>query len=99
MITRPKSLLIEQTAIELAAAFYDHARCEGLSCKPYKNQRDYVKKNFERFIPKALEHLTTLLEMCSSDIMKNEIYEALLERANYQPTLNGQVIPDKVFLN
>ena len=91
----PKSNLIENVAVEFAAAFYENARMIGLSCKPYKNQRDYIKKNFEKFIPKAIEQLTDMLGMSNySDHVKKEIYEALMERANWTPTINGTPITD-----
>ncbi len=81
--------VIEETAIELAAAYYEVARQQGLTVK-YKSQRQYVKEHWEKFIPKAIEHLTEILKGDYPDAMKNPIYEALIQRANTQPgKING----------
>lgn len=77
-----RNVLIEQTAGELAAIFYEAARSSGLKSK-HKNARNYAKTNLEKFIPKAVELLLSMLQMNHiSDVLKNEIYEALIERAN-----------------
>ena len=56
----PKYTVIEQTAIQLAACFYEAGRSSGLKSK-HKNARAYAKANLERFIPKAIDILTTML--------------------------------------
>ncbi len=81
--------IIEETAIELAAAFYENCRMMGMDCKPYRNQRHYVRNNFEKFIPKAVDLLTSMLDGGYPEEQKKEIYEALLSRAAYRPTING----------
>jgi hypothetical protein len=97
---QPKSTLIEDTAIEFAAAFYEAARMKGIDCKPYRNQRQYIKKNFEKFIPHAVKHLTEMLSSTTlHEDLKYKIYEALTERANWTPTINGQQITDTKFLH
>jgi hypothetical protein len=75
------STLIEKTALEMAAVFYDAARESGL--KSNKTQRRWARDNFQKFIPNAVETLTSMLGRSDiSDIMKQEIHEALLERIN-----------------
>lgn len=87
----PASTLIEQTAIELAAEVYDGFRCMGFTDPRYPNERKYIKKNFERFIPKAIELLLQILHREStSKVMKDEIYKAIIERNEHKVTINGQ---------
>lgn len=83
ILKAPKYTIIEKTAGELAAAFYEGARGSGLKSK-YKNARSWAKANFVKFIPKAVEILTGMLDSHSniSDHMREEIYEAIMERAN-----------------
>lgn len=76
--------IIEETAIELAAAYYDVARQQGLTTI-YKNQRKYVKAHWEKFISKAIEHLNEILKGDYPDAMKAPIYEAFILRANWVP--------------
>jgi|SRR6185312_9171529 len=95
-LIKPESILIEQTALQMAAAFYEHGRSLGFTSK-YKNPRDYAKKNVERFIPLAVNQL---MDMLASDAiskeMKDGIYDAFLERAN-DPELSNNGI--KAFEN
>lgn len=79
--------IIESTAIEMCAAFYDVAMQQGLPTT-YKSQRKYVKANWEKFIPKALDALMQILGGDYPDEMKKPIYAAVVERANHQPMLN-----------
>lgn len=74
--------IIEETAIELAAALYEEYRMAGFQDKRYKNQRHYVRENFEKFIPKALEQLLEILNGNYPDEMKAPIYEAIKSRAD-----------------
>jgi len=74
--------IIEETAIELAAAMYEEYRMAGFNDKRYKNQRHYVRTNFEKFIPKAIEQLLLILNGNYPDEMKAPIYEALLMRSD-----------------
>ncbi len=92
-IVTPASTIIEKTAIELAGCFYEIGRGQGLTSKS-KNAREYARKNFEKFIPKATEYLLTMLHENSgaSVEMKEMIYTALMERNN-DPTIN-QVFPN-----
>lgn len=78
----PKSSLIEKTASALATEFYEIGRSQGLTSK-YKNHRAYARANLEKFIPKAIEYLITMLGNPSfPELAKAEIYEALMERHN-----------------
>lgn len=84
----PQSLLIEKTALELAAAFYEGGRSAGLKSK-HKDARSFAKANVETFIPKAVELLMTMI---GSDAIpqdqKDLIYEAFMERTNDQDLSN-----------
>lgn len=83
-IVKPESEIIEQTALELAATFYEAGRSSGLTSK-HKDARAYAKANLELFIPKSIEYLTSMLGNPQFDPKAKElIYQALLERANDQ---------------
>lgn len=93
----PQFNIIEKTAIELAIAVYDQYRRDGNYDPRYKNEKIYAQKNLEKHIPKAVELLTSMLSRPDlNDILKHQIYEALLERANWVPTVNGKPIDDKI---
>lgn len=80
--TTPNSTLIEKTAGELAATWYEIGRGQGMTSK-YKNPRAYARANLEQFIPKAIELLISMLGRPDiPDTMKDEIHAALTERAN-----------------
>lgn len=84
-IKSPSSHLIEKTAIELAACWYEVGRSQGLTSK-YKNARVYAAHNLEKFLPKAIEHLINILHQPNtSELIKVEIYDALLERVGANP--------------
>ena len=77
-----RNVLIEKTAGELAATTYEQLRSAGFKSK-FKNPRAYARANIEKYVPVAVKILTEMLGR--NDIsahMKEEIYEALLERAN-----------------
>jgi hypothetical protein len=79
----PKSYpLIEKTAAQLACVWYEVGRSQGMTSK-WKTPRAYAKANLEKWIPKALEHLMEMLKSTStSEYIKQQIYEAIIERAN-----------------
>jgi hypothetical protein len=78
----PQSLLIEKTALELAAVFYEAGRSSGLTSK-HKDARAFAKANVEKFIPKAVELLMDILAKDSTpQDQRDLIYEAFLERTN-----------------
>lgn len=89
LIKERKKSIIEETAIELAAAFYEDCRMMGnitmnnpQTGKLYRNQVHYVKQNFEKFIPRATEILISMMDPSHSlpYEKKMEIYEALMDR-------------------
>jgi hypothetical protein len=81
-LVTPQSLLIEKTALELAAVFYEAGRSSGLKSK-HKDARSFAKANVEKFIPKAVD---LLMDMIGSGAIpedqKDLIYEAFMERTN-----------------
>lgn len=86
-ISIPKNHLIEKTAIEFAAVWYDIARTnnqvDAAFIKKWPTQRKFAKAKFEKFIEPALKHLTSLLGRSDiPDIMKKEVYDAIMERNN-----------------
>jgi len=87
-LIKPESTLIEKTALELAATFYEIGRGQGLKSK-YKNPRDYAKAYVKNFIPKAVDILMDMLaKESTSKEMKDAIYDAFMERANDQDLAN-----------
>jgi hypothetical protein len=86
-IVEPKINLIEQTAADLCAQFYEVGRSQGLTSK-HKTHKDYVAHNIEKFIPIALSYLMDMLNRPDISVeMKDTIYEAIIER-NSDPSLN-----------
>ena len=90
------SLLIEKTALELAATYYEVGRSQGLTSK-FKNARAFAKANVEKYIPIAVK---LLMDMIGSPAVpqdqKDMIYDALMERSN-DPDLSDIGIP--AFIN
>lgn len=79
---KPQSNLIEKTAGELAGVWYEIGRGQGMTSK-WKTPKTYARANLEQFIPVAIKHLLEILGNPSTpDLMKQEIYDALIERAN-----------------
>jgi len=81
-LVTPQSILIEQTAAELAAIFWEAGRSAGMPSR-FKNARTFARAKMTTFIPKAVQHL---LEMLGNPAVPKEqkdlIYEAILERVN-----------------
>lgn len=96
-ILKPKSDLIERTALEMAAVFWEAARSSGLAQGKHKNARSFAKANIEKFIPFAVKHLIEILNNPEhGKHIKDEIYEALMDRVN-DPDLQlnkTDVLPD-----
>lgn len=84
----PKDI-IEKTAIKICANVYEEACRLGIKQAPYKNEREFIRKNFMKYIPAAQKTLTEMLGKDYPDAVKQEIYTAILERANYNPKING----------
>lgn len=81
-IVAPHSVLIEKTAIEMCANFYEIGCKQGLKSK-YKTTKHYTMANFEKLVPHAIHHLRQMLYNPSvSDDQKMLIHEAILERMN-----------------
>ena len=92
----PRYTIIEKVAGEFAGTWYEIGRGQGMTSK-FRSAKHYARHNFERFIPKAVEVLTGMLNRQDlPDLMKQEIYDALMERAN-DPTLQHlNVQPNQV---
>ena len=81
LLEAPASTVIEKTALEFAAVFYDAARSSGATSK--MTQKAWARKNFHKFIPRAVQTLISMLGRSDiSDLMKQEIHTALIERIN-----------------
>jgi len=90
-IIEPHSILIEETALKFAAAYYEVGRSQGLTSK-FKNARAFAKANVERFIPMAVQTLMDMLSNPSTpETQKEMIYQAFTERAN-DPDLSNSGI-------
>jgi hypothetical protein len=95
-ITEPKHHLFEKVARELAATWYEIGRGQGLTSK-YPNARLYAINNLEKFIPVAIEKCIEMLSNPSIPaLMKEEIYDALMERVNDPTNLTSTqyALPD-----
>lgn len=78
----PSSVLIEVTAGNLAATFYEVGRSQGLPSK-HKTTKSYVNAYVEKFIPRAIDLLLDILHNpFTSEEQKSLIYDALSERVN-----------------
>lgn len=87
-LIKPESTLIEKTALELAATFYEIGRGQGLKSK-YKNPRDYAKAYLIKFIPKAVDLLMDILAKPETpQSQKDAIYDAIMERTNDKDLAN-----------
>lgn len=78
----PKSTLIESTAANLAAQYYEIGRSEGLASK-HLSHKEFAMANMERFIPHAVDILLDMLHKDDTTVhMKDAIMEAFDERRN-----------------
>lgn len=85
--------IIEKTALEMAAVIYETGRSQGMTSK-YKNARAYAAAKFEYYIPKAVDILLSMMNRTDiSDHIKDEIYNAIMERSNdpKMSPLNGSI--------
>lgn len=90
----PSDVIVEKTAGEFAGTFFEAARSSGLTViqlqgqkinlLKYKNDpRAFARAHIEKFIPAAVEALTTILGRDSTPAAQKEIiYQALMERVN-----------------
>lgn len=93
-IVDPSNVIIEKTAGTFAATFFDAARSSGMGIinlqgqkidlRKYKNNpRNFARAHLEKFIPAAIEALTTILGRESTPVEQKEIiYNAIMERVN-----------------
>lgn len=83
---KPHSILIEQTAMQFAAIYYEAGRATGMTSK-FKNPRAFAKNNWPKFIPKVIDHFLDMLNNPNLAAgMKEAIHAAIMERHN-DPTL------------
>jgi len=89
----PSDVIVEKTAGEFAGCFYDAARSSGMTkiklqndvinLLKFKTPREFARRHLEKFIPAAVEALTTILGKDSTPAESKEvIYQALMERIN-----------------
>lgn len=79
-LVTPRSTIIEQTALKFATIWYEAGRSTGMTSK-HKTARHWAAHNFQKFIPKAVEHLIDSLNSRNvAPEVKHEIYSALMER-------------------
>jgi len=91
----PSDVIIEKTAGEMAGIWYDAARSSGMTMvklqgevidlRKFKSTKWFARLHLEKFIPAAVEALTTILGRPDTpDAQKEIIYQALMERVNDQ---------------
>ena len=81
LLEAPKSVVIEQTALEMACAVYEKAK--SLGYKSTKTQKQWARDHFTKYIPNAIQKLTEMLGQPNvADHLKQQIHEALTERIN-----------------
>lgn len=82
ILNAPKYTVLEKVAGELAGTWYEIGRGQGMTSK-WKDSKSYARANFIKFIPKAVELCVSMLGRSDiAPLMKEEIYEALMERHN-----------------
>lgn len=94
-LVKPINPLIYKTAAEMAGVFYDAGRSSGLHSK-HKTAESFAKANIEKFIPKAIQTLLTMLKPNSgiTEHMRSTIYEALMDPVNDPNLMKAKVNPD-----
>lgn len=92
-IITPQSILIEKTAGEFAANFYEGCRNSNMkvimlqgkriNLMNFKGPRQFARAHLEKFIPAALEALITIMGNDKTHPDQKEIiYQAIMERTN-----------------
>jgi len=88
-LVTPHSILIEQTALKMAAEMYEIGRSQGLTSK-YKDPRSYARAYVEKYIPLAVNVLIDILGNANVPAEQKElIYDAIAERTNDQGLSNS----------
>lgn len=81
-VVSPHSILIEQTALDLATTYYEVGRSSGLKSR-HKDARAFAKANVEKYIPMAVKLLMDMIgSPATPQDQKDMIYDALMERSN-----------------
>jgi len=105
-LIRPRDILIEKTAGELAATWFEAAlntpEINTLRKKYRNDPKRYARMNFEKFIPAAVNILIGMLGRQDLPLeMREEIYNAIIDRANDPENVisddiikNGGVLPN-----
>lgn len=90
----PSDVIVEKTAGNFAATFFEAARSSGLTVihlqgqkinllKYKNNPRAFARSHLEKFIPAAVHALTDILSRNTTpESQKQIIYQALMERVN-----------------
>lgn len=86
-LIRPRDVLIEKVAGELAATYFEAAQntpqMDTLRKKYCNDPRRYARMNLERWIPVAVEHLIECLKSPRLSVeAKEEIFNCLQDRVN-----------------
>lgn len=83
LLHQPKYTIFEKIAGELAGVFYDAGRAAGMPSE-FKSAKAFARAKFTTFLPKAIELCLSMLHDNPNvnQTMKDEIYNAYLERAN-----------------
>jgi len=93
-LVRLEDDLLERTALEFAAVYYEAGRSTGLKSK-FKDAKSFAKHNFERFIPKVIEHFLDILANPTFDEdAKRMIWEAIQKRHNDPNLQQTTQLPD-----
>ena len=78
-------MLIEKTAAQYAAIFWEACRSSGMKQGRHKTARAYARANLEKFIPLAVQNLIDIMGRENTPVEQKElIYQALQERTNDQ---------------
>lgn len=105
-LIRPRDILIERIAAEFAATFFEAAQAtpevDTLRKKYKNNPKLYARKNWEKFVPAAVNVLIGMLQREDVSLeKKEEIYNAIIDRANDPENVisddiikNGGVLPN-----
>jgi hypothetical protein len=90
----PGNVIIEKTAGEFAATWFEAARSSGMGIvklqgqvidlRKFKNNpRNFARRHLEKFIPAAVHALTEIMSRENTPVdQKDLIYNALMERVN-----------------
>lgn len=82
-LIEPHTVLIEQTAGQYAAIFWEACRSSGMKAGKYKTARSYARANLEQFIPLVVKNLIDIMSRPeTTESMRQTIYLAIMERTN-----------------